>query len=85
MSSCSRAIDSATVVQRLAKEQWHPEQKATPLADGQLELKVPYVDLTELSMDVMLHGAEVEVLEPEELRQHVEEQLRKALSRNADR
>lgn len=76
---------STQAAQWVAKEQWHPEQKATPLADGQLELTVPYVDLTELSMDVMRQGAEVEVLEPEELRQHVEAQLRKALSRYADR
>jgi predicted DNA-binding transcriptional regulator YafY len=38
------------------------------------------VDPTELRMDVLRHGSEVEVLEPKELRQQVQEQLRQALS-----
>jgi len=38
------------------------------------------VDPTELRMDVLRHGAEVEVLEPKELRLQVQEQLRQALS-----
>jgi len=71
---------SAQAAQWVAKEQWHPDQKAKRLADGQLELKVPFVDPTELRMDVLRHGAEVEVLEPKELRQQVQEQLRLALS-----
>jgi predicted DNA-binding transcriptional regulator YafY len=42
-------------------------------------LQIPYADPRELAMDVLKHGAEVEVIEPELLRQLVREQLRSAL------
>lgn len=55
----------------VASERWHPKQKSKFLSDGTFELKVPYSDDRELLMDVLKHGAEVEIIEPAELRDKV--------------
>jgi predicted DNA-binding transcriptional regulator YafY len=65
----------------VADEQWHPEQKGTWLADGSYELTIPYRESRELVMDVMRHGADVVVVEPEELREEVGKKLRGAAER----
>ena len=65
----------------VAEEQWHPQQQGRILEDGSYELKLPYSDPRELAMDVLKHGAEVEVIGPESLQQLVREQLRGALGR----
>jgi predicted DNA-binding transcriptional regulator YafY len=39
---------------------------------------MPYADATELVMDILRHGPEVEVLAPPELRAAVRERLRQA-------
>jgi predicted DNA-binding transcriptional regulator YafY len=62
----------------VAEEQWHPQQQGRILDDGHYELRIPYADPRELVMDVLKHGAEVEVIAPEELRRDVAEQLRQA-------
>jgi predicted DNA-binding transcriptional regulator YafY len=51
------------------------------LEDGSYELHIPYSDPRELVMDILKHGAEVEVIKPESLRQLLREQLRGALGR----
>ena len=62
----------------ISRELWHPEQRGRWLADGRYELVVPYVDDTELVMDVLRQGAEVEVVEPPALREKVRARLRAA-------
>jgi len=62
----------------VAEEQWHPQQQGRTLSNGSYELRIPYADPRELVMDVLKHGAEVEVIEPEGLRRDVAEQLRRA-------
>jgi predicted DNA-binding transcriptional regulator YafY len=62
----------------VAEEQWHPQQQSRVLEDGIYELRIPYSDPRELVMDVLKHGAGVEVVEPVELRCEVLEQLRNA-------
>jgi predicted DNA-binding transcriptional regulator YafY len=59
-------------------EEWFPDLKAEWLPDGQLELHIPYHNPTELIMEVCRYGADVEVVEPPELRQQVFEKLQKA-------
>ncbi len=59
----------------VASERWHPNQKSRFLADGTFELKVPYSDDRELLMDVLKHGAEVEIIEPPELRDKVASEI----------
>lgn len=63
----------------VADEQWHPRQQGKALEDGSYELHVPYRDPTELLMDVLKYGADVEVIAPAELRSQARDRLRAAL------
>ncbi len=47
-----------------SREEWHPEQQGRWLEDGSFELRLPYVDPTELVMDVLRQGDQVRVLAP---------------------
>ena len=71
-------VFSAERARWVADERWHPEQKGRYLEDGSYELRVPYRDSRELTMDVMRHGMHVQVIEPQELRDEVADQLRRA-------
>jgi predicted DNA-binding transcriptional regulator YafY len=62
----------------VADEQWHPRQQGRRLEDGSYELSIPYRDGRELVMDVLRHGAGVEVLAPAELRAAVQDELLRA-------
>ena len=64
----------------VADETWHPEQQSRWLDDGRYELSLPYSRDTELIMDILKHGAEVEVIAPVQLRQAVKMQLDRARS-----
>ena len=55
---------NARASQWASREQWHPEQQGRWLPDGRFEMRLPYVDDTELLMDVLRQGDEVQVLEP---------------------
>ena len=63
----------------VADEQWHPQQQGKRLENGSYELRIPYANASELVMDILKHGAGVEVIEPAELRQEVINQLRATL------
>lgn len=65
----------------VAAEQWHPAQKAAFEPDGSYQLDLPYANPTELVMDILRHGAGVEVLGPPELR----ERVRAEVARMAER
>ncbi len=67
----------------VADERWHPQQSGQFLTDGRYELTIPYRDSRELVMDVLRHGAEVEVVSPEALRMEVRRALSNALQRYA--
>ncbi len=61
----------------VADEQWHPQQQGR--WDGEhYELQIPYADPTELIMDILKYGPDVEVLEPAALRKEVAKRLRQA-------
>jgi predicted DNA-binding transcriptional regulator YafY len=62
----------------VAKERWHRDQEGRFLDDGSYELRVPYSNALELTMDVLKYGPDVEVLEPAELREAVAERLNAA-------
>jgi proteasome accessory factor C len=62
----------------VSRETWHPQQKGRLQADGSWVLEVPYSDPRELVMDILKYGAGVEVLEPEDLRRQVADQIRDA-------
>ncbi len=61
-----------------SREEWHPDQQGRWLDDGSFELRLPYVDDTELVMDVLRQGEQVRVLEPPTLVQAVRLRLRAA-------
>ncbi len=63
----------------VATEQWHPRQKASTDAAGYYLLELPYSNPTELVMDVLRHGANVEVLAPASLRRAVRDELSRAV------
>ena len=57
----------------VSRETWHPQQSSEYDEAGYYLLRVPYSQDTELVMDILKYGAEVEVLEPPELRDKVGE------------
>ncbi len=61
----------------VAEERWHPQQKGR-FENGHYFLEIPYSDDRELVLDILKHGAEVEVLEPESLRKKVLDELLRA-------
>ena len=65
----------------VAQEEWHPKQKAKWLPDGSYQLEVPYASEKELAMDILRHGAEVEVVAPRSLREDIARRLRDAAAR----
>lgn len=68
----------------VADEKWHPQQDGAWLSDGRYELRIPYRDSRELVMDLLRHGAEVEVVEPMSLREQIVDQLRCTLAKYRD-
>ncbi len=64
----------------ISREEWHPAQQGRWLDDGSWELSLPYVDETELLMDILRQGAQVQVLAPPSLRTAVRQRLAAALA-----
>ncbi len=62
----------------VASEHWHPKQKGRFDEHGRYLLKLPYADHLELIMDILKYGADVEVLDPDSLRQRVQEEHERA-------
>lgn len=60
-------------------ETWHAEQRASFEPDGSYILEVPYSSDSELVMDIMRYGPNVEVLSPLHLREKVIERHKRAL------
>lgn len=71
---------STEAAQWVSKEEWHPAQQSQWQADGRWRLSVPYVDATELLMDLLRHAGQVEVLSPPELRKAFAQRLKIAVS-----
>jgi len=59
----------------VSRESWHPHQEARFDEAGCYILKVPYSDDRELMMDILKHGSQVEVLQPDQLRKRVAEEI----------
>jgi proteasome accessory factor C len=70
---------SAHAAEWVAQEQWHPQQSSRHLGDGRWELVVPYNNPTELIMDILKYGPELEVVGPEALREAVKDKLSQTL------
>ncbi len=74
----------AQAAQWASREEWHPEQQGRFLDDGRYELRLPYVDDTELVMDLLRQGEQVQVLAPPELVQALRQRLRAAAALYGD-
>ncbi len=55
----------------VADETWHPQQEGKFLGDGSYELRIPYGNSTELVMEILKYGPDVEVAAPAALRAEV--------------
>jgi predicted DNA-binding transcriptional regulator YafY len=62
----------------VSREEWHPAQRSEFLPDGRWRLQLPYVDDTELLMDLLRHAGQVEVVAPAALREAYAQRLRQA-------
>lgn len=76
-------VFDAQAAQWISREQWHADQVGTWLEDGRYQLKVPYVQETEVTMDILRHGAQVQVVSPASLVRKVADTLRKSAARYA--
>ncbi len=61
----------------ISEESWHPDQQGHFEDSGSWVLKLPFSNHRELVMDVLRYGSNVEVIEPDFLRQAVAEEARK--------
>ncbi len=59
----------------VAEEEWHPNQTTHWLDDGRFELCIPYGNPTELIMDILKYGTDVEVVAPISLRRQVVQRI----------
>lgn len=65
----------------ISTETWHMAQKGHFETDGSYILELPYSNDSELLMDVLRYGPNVEVIEPQALREKIIERLGSALRR----
>ncbi len=65
----------------VAGEIWHPHQRSSTQADGSYVLEIPYSDERELMGDLLRFGADVEVVEPPDLRSRIKRALHEAVGR----
>lgn len=63
--------------QWIREQVWHLDQKLETLQDGGLRLVLPVTDFREVKLRVLQFGADVEVIEPEELRKEVRDEIRR--------
>lgn len=61
----------------IRERKWHKTQKLTDLEDGSLILEMDVTGLSDVKRWVLQYGAEVEVLEPGELREGIAEEVKK--------
>jgi predicted DNA-binding transcriptional regulator YafY len=56
---------------------WHKDQKVKYLKDGSLELSFPVSDFSEIKMEILKHGDDVEVISPKSLRDLIKAEAEK--------
>ena len=71
-------VDDTALLARQG-ESWNARQVGQFLTDGRYELRIAYRDESELVMDIMRHGADVEVVSPKTLREKIIAQITAAL------
>ncbi len=76
----ARLVVQPQAAQWISREQWHADQRGRWRDDGCYELEVPYADPTEIVMDILRHGDQVQVEAPAELAAVVKARLQSALA-----
>jgi predicted DNA-binding transcriptional regulator YafY len=76
---------AAGVAARVGETIWHPSQRTESSADGSLVWRATVAGTIEIKLWILSWGADVEVLEPAELRAEVADVLRRASERYAQR
>lgn len=76
----AQLLFSAEAAAWVSREEWHPAQRSEFLPDGRWQLWLPYVDDTELLMDLLRHAGQVQVLAPQALREAYAQRLRQAVA-----
>lgn len=71
---------STKMARWVSQEQWHPQQVGNYQDDGRYRLELPFHNPTELIMDILRYGPEVEVISPAHLRDAVKHQLATSLA-----
>ncbi len=70
---------SPKIAQWISKEQWHEGQLGQFDKEGNYLLSLPFTNQTELAMDIMRYGSDVEVVTPKSLRIYVKNRLKETL------
>jgi predicted DNA-binding transcriptional regulator YafY len=68
---------NAAVSARISEQVWHDNQQILTSEDGSLQLTFPVSGFEEVAREILKYGADVEVLEPDELREIVREEIKK--------
>lgn len=68
----------------VSDETWHPDQKGQWDEQGRWVLRLPFSSARELIMDILRYGADVEVLEPDFLRDTVAKVARRTAEQYSD-
>jgi len=63
------------IAARVSEQIWHPKQRSSISPDGSLILHFPVADFRELVKIILSHGADIEVLEPPELKMLVRKEI----------
>ncbi len=67
---------SPEIARWVSRELWHSQQQSCYDESGFYILQIPYSQDTELIMDILKHGPEVEVLQPPDLRHKVGQRIK---------
>jgi proteasome accessory factor C len=71
---------SARAARWVADEHWHSDQQSQWLGDGRYQLSIPFNRHEELLMDILKFGPQVEVVEPEFLRDLLKQTARQMVA-----
>jgi predicted DNA-binding transcriptional regulator YafY len=72
---------SAEKAKWIQEQVWHRDQKKRVRPDGSLDLSFPVADFSEITMEILRHGAGVEVIKPETLRKRIRREAEKIAAR----
>jgi len=70
---------SPKIAQWVSREEWHPDQKGAFDKEGFYKLTIPYAHETELIMDILRYGPDIEVLSPNSLKESVKAKVQETL------